>query len=65
MKTPIFLYLFIISFTAGFAQNKAIDSLLVVLQISKNDIDRTQTLNAIADAYKTSDPKLIDRKSVV
>ena len=61
MKTPILLYLFVISFTFGYAQNKAIDSLLVVLKHSKNDIDKAQTLNAIADAYKTSDPKLMQQ----
>jgi tetratricopeptide (TPR) repeat protein len=59
MKTPILLYLFVISFTIAKAQNKAIDSLLVVLQQGKNDIEKAQTLNAIADAYKTSDPKLM------
>ena len=64
MKKPILLYLLIISFTAGFAQNKKIDSLLVVLQKSKNDIDKTQTLNAIADAYKTSDPKLMQQYAI-
>lgn len=59
MKTPILLYLFVISFTIAHAQNKAIDSLLVVLQHAKNDIEKSQTLNAIADAYKTNDPKLM------
>jgi tetratricopeptide (TPR) repeat protein len=59
MKTPILLYLLVVSFTFGYAQNKAVDSLLVVLQNSKNDIDKTQVLNSIADAYKTSDPKMM------
>ncbi|MBL0012918.1 MAG: tetratricopeptide repeat protein [Flavobacterium sp.] len=59
MKTPILLYLFVISFTVAQAQTKAIDSLLVVLEHAKNDIDKAQTLNAISDAYKTSNPKLM------
>jgi tetratricopeptide (TPR) repeat protein len=41
------------------AQNKAIDSMLVVLKKSNKDIANTKTLNAIADAYKTSDPKMM------
>lgn len=61
MKTPILLYLFVISFTVAQAQTKVIDSLLVVLQQAKNDIDKAQTLNALADAYKTSDPKLMQQ----
>lgn len=61
MKTPILLFLVIVNFTFGYAQNRAIDSLLVALQHAKNDIDRAQTLNAIADAYKTSDPKLMQQ----
>lgn len=59
MKTPILIYLFVISFTVAQAQTKAIDSLLVVLEHAKNDIDKAQTLNAISDAYKTSNPKLM------
>ncbi len=59
MKTPILLYLCWSFFTLAQAQNKGIDSLLLALQHSKNDIDRAQTLNAIADAYKTSDPNLM------
>ena len=61
MKTPILLYFFIISFSIGHAQNKATDSLLDVLKHSKNDIDKTKALNTIADAYKTSDPKMMQQ----
>lgn len=57
MKTPILLYLCWSFFTLAQAQNKNIDSLLVVLQHAKNDIDKAQTFNAIANAYKTIDPK--------
>lgn len=56
------LYPFILAFwcTAYFsveAQNTKADSLITVLGKTKNDIDKVQLLNAIADAYKTSDPK--------
>lgn len=56
------LYPFILAFwcTAYFsveAQNTKADSLITVLGKTKNDIDKAQLLNAIADAYKTSDPK--------
>ena len=43
----------------SFSQNKRIDSLTLVLNQVKNDIDKVQTLNAIADEYKTSNPKLM------
>ncbi|WP_309640885.1 tetratricopeptide repeat protein [Flavobacterium sp.] len=59
MKTPILLFLCWSFFTLAQAQNQNINSLLLTLQHSKNDIDKTQTLNAIADAYKTSNPKLM------
>lgn len=39
------------------AQNSKADSLITVLGKTKNDIDKAQLLNAIADAYKNSDPK--------
>ncbi|HQW68915.1 MAG TPA: histidine kinase [Flavobacterium sp.] len=41
------------------AQNPKIDSLLLVLSKTRNDIDKAQLLNAVADQYKTSDPKLM------
>ena len=40
-----------------FSQNKKIDSLTTVLNSAKTDIDKAQLFNAIADEYKTSDPK--------
>lgn len=43
----------------SFSQNKRIDSLTLVLNRVKNDIDKAQTLNAISDEYKTSNPKLM------
>ncbi|MFN3755242.1 tetratricopeptide repeat protein [Flavobacterium sp.] len=41
------------------SQNQKADSLISVLQKTRNDIDKAQLLNAIADQYKTSDPKLM------
>ncbi len=43
----------------GWSQNQKIDSLVSALQKSRNDIDKAELLNAIADQYKTSDPKLM------
>lgn len=59
MKKSIFIYFFLFCFALLHSQTKSIDSLLVVLKQSKNDIDKTQNLNAIANEYKTSDPKLM------
>ena len=41
------------------SQNKTADSLVSVLQKTKNDIDRAKILNLIADVYKSTDPKLM------
>ena len=57
MKTPFFLYFFLGSLTLLQAQTKSTDSLKVALSHAKNDIEKAQTLNAIADEYKTIDPK--------
>jgi tetratricopeptide (TPR) repeat protein len=40
------------------AQNKKADSLVSVLPKAKNDIDKVQLLNAIADEYKSTNPEL-------
>lgn len=40
-----------------FSQNERLDSLNHVLKSVKNDIERAQTLNAIADEYKSTDPQ--------
>jgi hypothetical protein len=45
--------------TLLFGQNKSIDSLNIVLKNAKNDIIKAETLNAIADIYKTSNPDLM------
>ena len=59
MKTPIFIFVFLSCFALAQSQNKTIDSLKIVLKHSKNDIDKSQTLNAIANELKYSDPKLM------
>ena len=41
------------------SQNQTLDSLVLVLQKTKNDIDKAQLLNTIADEYKSSNPKLM------
>lgn len=55
----IFLYFLLIFSVASWSQNQKADSLVLVLQKTKNDIDKAQLLNAIADEYKSSDPKLM------
>ena len=41
------------------SQTKTTDSLMTALQRAKNDIEKTQALNAIANAYKATNPKLM------
>ncbi len=41
------------------AQNQKIDSLLLVLSKTRNDIGKVKLLNAVADTYKSSNPKLM------
>lgn len=57
--TRVFLTIFLFLTLFANAQNKAIDSLTKALKNVKNDIDKAKTLNAIANEYKTSDPKLM------
>jgi len=61
MKTPIFVYLFWSCFAIAQAQTQKIDSLNSVLKHVKNDIDKAQSLNAMADAYKTTNPKVMQQ----
>ena len=53
------LYFLLTVFAVCSSQNKIVDSLTLVLQKTKNDIDKAQLLNAIADEYKLSNPKLL------
>jgi pentatricopeptide repeat protein len=57
MKFKLFLILLLLNSLLTHSQSEHIDSLILVLHQSKNDIDRTKTLNALSDEYKTSDPK--------
>lgn len=43
----------------GFCQNSVIDSLVMALNKTNNDIDKVQLLNALADEYKVVNPKLV------
>ena len=53
------LFLILLVSTAVFSQNKTADSLVIILNKSKNDLDKATLLNAIATAYMSSDPKLM------
>lgn len=59
-KKYIFLFCFFwFSAVIIGAQNQKIDSLLLVLSETRNDIDKVKLLNAVADTYKSSNPKLM------
>ncbi|RKS01828.1 tetratricopeptide repeat protein [Flavobacterium sp. 102] len=53
------LYFLLLFSMVSWSQNQKIDSLVSLLNKTRNDIDKAQLLNAIADQYKTSDPKLM------
>ncbi len=55
------LYFLLLFVAASWAQNQKADSLVMVLQKARNDIDKAKLLNAIADEYKSSDPKLMQQ----
>ena len=55
----LFLYALLFNAVSGVSQNQRADSLIVVLQKTRNDIDKAKLLNAIAEEYKSSDPKLM------
>ncbi|RKS21869.1 tetratricopeptide repeat protein [Flavobacterium endophyticum] len=55
----LFICFFILFYADFYSQEKTIDSLKGVLEHSKNDIDRTVLLNAIATEYMSSDPKMM------
>jgi len=57
MKFKLILLLLLFGSLFAHSQSKRIDSLLLVLHQTKNDIDKAKTLNALSDEYKTSDPK--------
>ncbi|MEK8180304.1 tetratricopeptide repeat protein [Flavobacterium buctense] len=53
------LYFLLLFSIVSWSQNQKIDSLVFVLKKTRNDIDKAQLFNAIADQYKTRDPKLM------
>lgn len=57
MKKTTIIYLLLFTSFSLFAQNKTIDSLLLVLKKSNNDIDKANTLNLLSDNYKVVDAK--------
>ena len=57
IKSKYFLLLFIFCSAISFSQSKKIDSLVSAINKSQNDIDKAQLYNAIADEFKTSNPK--------
>lgn len=59
MKQKLLLVPFLLFSLAVNSQNQKIDSLNLTLKKVKNDIDKVQTLNAISDEYKTSNPKMM------
>ncbi|GGD31687.1 tetratricopeptide repeat-containing sensor histidine kinase [Flavobacterium orientale] len=56
-KLLVLLLIFLSGFSNLLSQNAVTDSLLTALENSKNEIEKTQILNAISDYYKSSDPK--------
>jgi tetratricopeptide (TPR) repeat protein len=55
MRKQIFLSVFVLSVVAGWSQTPA-DSISRLLTRTRDDIDRARLFNALADAYKYSDP---------
>ena len=59
MKPKIIILFFLFNVVIAYSQKNAVDSLVIVLNQTKNDIDKAKTLNLIANEYKTSNPKLM------
>lgn len=53
------LFLLLLFSAISWSQNPTADSLVSVLKKTKNDIEKAKLLNAIADEYKSTDPKLM------
>src|SRR6187402_1386674 len=58
-KIAFSLFVFCLFSPFGFSKNKIANSLIMVLNNTKNDIDKVNLLNDIANNYKTTDPKLV------
>ena len=56
MKIKHTLTLLLLATVTSFAQTSKSDSLIVLVSKTKNDIDKVQLYNAIAEEYKTSNP---------
>ncbi|MBM6498195.1 tetratricopeptide repeat protein [Flavobacterium macrobrachii] len=60
MRTKYFLTVcFSLLMMSSWCQSTKVDSLISVLERTKNDIDKAKLLNTIADTYKSSNPKLM------
>lgn len=59
-KLCLSFFLLCWSFAVVFAQDRTADSLKNVLNQTKNDIEKVQLLNEIADYYKSSNPILME-----
>ena len=59
MRKYYLLCAFLLTTLFSFSQSKTLDSLNAELSRSKNDIDRAQILNLIADELKSANPKLM------
>ena len=59
MKKLVLIYLFLLCSTILFGQTKNSESLKVELKNAKNDIEKAEILNELADSYKASKPDLL------
>lgn len=59
MRPKLLLFPFLLFSIFVSSQNSTTDSLTLALKTIKNDIERAQTLNTLADEYKTTNPKLM------
>lgn len=59
MRKTTIIYLLLFTSFSLFAQNKTIDSLLLVLKKTNNDIDKVNVLNLLSDNYKVIDSKKV------
>lgn len=58
IKLQLLFLFFLLSFSA-LSQNKTADSLASLIQKSKNDIDKTVLLNALATEYMSNNPQMM------
>src|SRR5690606_39251224 len=58
-KLTIIWILILVCFSNAFSQSKEIDSLKQILNTSRNDIEKSQILNQLADSYKSHNPQMV------